>query len=163
MSIPEKPYTRREMYLDAIAQGNTSSMPETPYTREEMYLDAIARGGGGGNAESNVFLAHFVYDESLMAYETSESWESIVAAGDAGKAIIVYFDDIPYLASYSPAGEDDGETYPAGISFEKTSYMVAREGNEITGITIKVNTYWYSESGLELSERNYIVAPASGS
>lgn len=46
--IPETPYTRKEMYLEAIATGDPSGIPETPYTREEMYLDEIARNGGGG-------------------------------------------------------------------------------------------------------------------
>lgn len=46
--IPETPYTRKEKYLDAIAKGDASGIPDTPYTREEMYLDAIAQGGGGG-------------------------------------------------------------------------------------------------------------------
>ena len=46
--IPERPYTRKEMYLDAIARGDSSGIPERPYTREEMYLDEIARNGGGG-------------------------------------------------------------------------------------------------------------------
>lgn len=48
MSVPETPYTRKEMYLDAIARGDSSGIPERPYTREEMYLDAIAKSGGGG-------------------------------------------------------------------------------------------------------------------
>lgn len=46
--IPAVPYTRKEQYLNAIATGDTDNLPETPYTREEMYLDAIARNGGGG-------------------------------------------------------------------------------------------------------------------
>lgn len=46
--IPDRPYTRKEKYLDAIATGDSSGIPDTPYTREEMYLDAIAKKGGGG-------------------------------------------------------------------------------------------------------------------
>ena len=46
--IPDVPYTRKEQYLNAIAKGDSSGIPDTPYTREEMYLDAIAKNGGGG-------------------------------------------------------------------------------------------------------------------
>ncbi len=52
--IPDRPYTRKEKYLDAIATGDSSGIPENPYTREEMYLDAIARGGGGGGGGSTL-------------------------------------------------------------------------------------------------------------
>lgn len=44
--IPEKPITRKEMYLSAAA-GQGTKLP-VPATREEMYLDEIARNGGGG-------------------------------------------------------------------------------------------------------------------
>lgn len=47
MSLPEKPLTRRELYL-AKAAGQDVTLPETDLTREELYLRAIAEGGGGG-------------------------------------------------------------------------------------------------------------------
>lgn len=46
-NIPDKPNSRKEQYLAAIA-GQGVSYPETPHTREEAYLDEIARNGGGG-------------------------------------------------------------------------------------------------------------------
>lgn len=47
--VPEKPLTREEEYLSAIA-GVTSSddIPEKPLTREEAYLNKIVENGGGG-------------------------------------------------------------------------------------------------------------------
>ena len=47
MSLPEKPLTRREVYL-AKAAGQDVTLPEEDITREELYLRAIAEGGGGG-------------------------------------------------------------------------------------------------------------------
>lgn len=45
-NIPDSPITRKEKYLDAIANG-TTEVPE-PITREEEYLAWIALNGGGG-------------------------------------------------------------------------------------------------------------------
>ena len=49
MPIPDKPLTRGEVFLNAVATGDASNLPD-PKTREEMYLEAIAQGGGGGGA-----------------------------------------------------------------------------------------------------------------
>ena len=48
MAKPSEPITRREQYLNAIANSNTEGIPAEPLTREEQYLDEIARNGGGG-------------------------------------------------------------------------------------------------------------------
>lgn len=57
MSYPETPLTRQEMYLDAIARGETDGIPAVPNTRLEMYLDYIARnGGGGGGGEPAAYI-----------------------------------------------------------------------------------------------------------
>ena len=45
--IPNKPETRKETYLAAIA-GQNVDLPPYPITREEAYLDEIAKNGGGG-------------------------------------------------------------------------------------------------------------------
>ena len=47
--VPEKPLTREEEYLSAIAQVTASTeIPEKPLTRVEAYLDKIVENGGGG-------------------------------------------------------------------------------------------------------------------
>lgn len=47
----EKPITRKETYLSAIASGDKGDLP-SPITREEMLLYEIAsRGGGGGTGK----------------------------------------------------------------------------------------------------------------
>lgn len=45
--MPEKPVTRKEIYL-ATASGDYSGILPEPKTREEMYLKKIAENGGGG-------------------------------------------------------------------------------------------------------------------
>lgn len=81
--IPEAPYTRKEKYLDAIAKGDASGIPDTPYTREEMYLDAIAQGGGGGGGG--------------LEYETGE----YTPASDITELELTFansHDDLPFYA-----------------------------------------------------------------
>lgn len=53
MPIPAKPITRKEMFLNASATGDTSNLP-VPITREEEYLKAIAENGGGGGGSGDV-------------------------------------------------------------------------------------------------------------
>ena len=63
MPIPDTPYTREEMYLNAAATGNTSGIPAQPLTRQEQYLDAIAKnGGGGGSTGGGVLRVNFAVD-----------------------------------------------------------------------------------------------------
>ena len=50
-NLPE-PITREEIYLNAIAQGESSDLP-SPVTREEIYLKAIAENGSGTPVEAN--------------------------------------------------------------------------------------------------------------
>ena len=51
MTLPEKPFSRKEQYLAKIA-GEDVEIPEEPFSREEMYLEAIAEGGGGGGTSN---------------------------------------------------------------------------------------------------------------
>lgn len=65
MGLPDEPRTRKEMYLNAMATGDSGGIPDAPVTREEMYLDAIAKGGGGGGGGggSGVLIANVIFDE----------------------------------------------------------------------------------------------------
>lgn len=52
--LPEKPLTRKEQLLSAIAGANEGETLPEPVTREEQYLKYIAEngsGGGGGGAD----------------------------------------------------------------------------------------------------------------
>lgn len=77
MSVPETPYTRKEMYLDAIARGDSSGIPERPYTREEKYLDAIAKSGGGGGGGDFDAIVHY-----SQSYDSSEPPEITIERGN---------------------------------------------------------------------------------
>ena len=79
--IPEGPYTRKEMYLDAIARGDSSGIPERPYTREEMYLDAIAKnGGGGGGGSVSPKQVNFIdYDGTVLYAYTAQEAQALSA------------------------------------------------------------------------------------
>lgn len=99
MPIPDKPYTRREAYLNAAATGDSSGIPETPYTREEMYLDAIARNGGGGGGGGSSTLAGLTdvdisnpTDGQTLVYNASAGkWEN--GAGGGG-GLVVHYDAV---------------------------------------------------------------------
>lgn len=92
MPIPDKPYTRKEAYLNAAATGDSSGIPETPYTREEMYLDAIARGGGGGGCGgsstlsglTDVDISNPTDGQTLVFNAESGKWEN----GQSGQIVI---------------------------------------------------------------------------
>lgn len=100
MPIPDKPYTRREAYLNAAATGDSSGIPETPYTREEMYLDAIAKGGGGGGGGGSSTLAGLTdvdisnpTDGQVLVYNAeSGKWEN--GAGGGGGALVVHAEEV---------------------------------------------------------------------
>lgn len=109
MTVPDTPYTRKEKYLDAIANGDASGIPEKPYTREEMYLDAIARnggGGGGGGSGGGVFVVHSSDDDTPVLDKT---WKEIKDAWDNGAIVVVVtvYNDIAYLATV-PSQVGDG-------------------------------------------------------
>lgn len=97
MPIPDKPYTRREAYLNAAATGDSSGIPETPYTREEMYLDAIAKGGGGGGGGgggsstlsglTDVDISNPANGQTLVYNAESGKWEN-GAGGGVGFTVV---------------------------------------------------------------------------
>lgn len=87
MALPDAPHTRGEMYLNAIATGDSSGIPSAPYTREEMYLDAIAKGGGGGGGS---FVVNYAYGEDYGKFVTDKTWNEINAAARDGKTVLLY-------------------------------------------------------------------------
>ena len=76
MPIPNKPITRKETYLAAIA-GQEVTLPAKPITREEAYLDAIAKNGTGASYEI------------LGAYDTLAELEAAHPTGKPGDAYLV--------------------------------------------------------------------------
>ena len=59
MALP-KPITRRDQYLNAIANENSAGIPDKPKTREEQYLNKIVEntesgGPGEGDMKKSVY------------------------------------------------------------------------------------------------------------
>lgn len=70
--LPE-PKSRKESYL-AKAAGEDVTIPEKPLSRLEQYLDAIAEGGGGGGGGTSDFdeLSNRPkYNNAIMSSETN--------------------------------------------------------------------------------------------
>lgn len=121
MSLPEKPLTRRELYL-AKAAGQDVTLPETDLTREEMYLREIANGGGGGdvtkeyvdNAISNA-VADIDDDISALSDTVEGKVDKVSGKGlstndytDADKAL-VQNSPITVTATASPISTANGK------------------------------------------------------
>ena len=80
-----KPLTRRETYLNAIANGETN-VPD-PITREETYLHQIAMNGGsggGGGGGGGVFLVNMTFDEATNTETLDKTWQEIYDAAQNG-------------------------------------------------------------------------------
>ena len=78
------PVTREEQYLSAIANGH-GQVPETPFTRVEMYLDAILKNGGGGGS-SGVQDIQIVGGHLMVTYATGEIEDKGEFAGNMNTA-----------------------------------------------------------------------------
>ncbi len=50
------------------------AIPDTPYTRTEMYLDAIARGSGGGGSSGGGVL---VCSMDMQTFALDKTWQEI--------------------------------------------------------------------------------------
>lgn len=120
MSLPEKPLTRRELYL-AKAAGQDVTLPETDLTREEMYLREIANGGGGDvtkeyvdNAIANA-VADIDDDISALSDTVADKVDKVNGKGlstndytDADKAL-VQDSPITVTATASPISTANGK------------------------------------------------------
>lgn len=134
MAIPEKPYTRKEMYLNAIAGGN-GGIPSTPYTREEMYLDAIAKAGGGGSGDN-----HFVITLSLDSdknYTVDKTYAEIRAAIENGQFPIVVYPTTDATDVYYPSRTPNGES-KLPVLFN-TIYLTPNGGVGVTCVGVTEN------------------------
>lgn len=109
--IPERPYTRKEMYLDAITRGDSSGIPERPYTREEMYLDAIAKNGGGGGGSNWKLLASEEFEVTTSS-TTEETVGSVELPDNSLGA-----NDIIWIHVRDKAGKRTGYWYGADQIF----------------------------------------------
>lgn len=98
MADLEKPVTRIEQYLSAIA-GSSAEVPERPITRIEQYLDAILKNGGssGGTTDyaeltnkpsiNGVELSGNVELSAIMADVTQEDVEEALPESEIDQII----------------------------------------------------------------------------
>lgn len=122
MPIPDKPLTRGEVFLNAVATGDASNLPD-PKTREEMYLEAIAQGGGGGGA----LVVHVTATTSgnSTIYTCDKTAAEMYAAMQTGVVVIApYAEDTvtfggPCSVSLSSLGE-----YKFGIAPPENNMVV---------------------------------------
>ena len=90
--LPEKPVTRKEMYLSAIAGENTT-IPDPAITREEMYLKYIAEHGGGTTpAQVREIIAQQTDDEISSTSENPVQNKVVKAYVDTQIAAITDYE-----------------------------------------------------------------------
>lgn len=157
MPIPDNPQTRQEMYLNAMATGDSSGIPESPQTREEMYLDAIVKngsggsgggsGGGGGSSTlsglTDVDISNPTNGQTLVYNATSGKWENGASGGGGGGGgsttkSLETIDDTK-TATQDPHGEYEVELvstltadeYPGGVACRN---VIVTVGDIITTI-----------------------------
>ena len=85
----EKPITRKETYLQAIASGDKGDLPN-PITREEMLLYEIALRGGGGSGRDG----KSAYEQAVEGGYTGTEAEFKQALASLGDPTDIDFSDI---------------------------------------------------------------------
>lgn len=143
MSVLE-PKTRKEVYLNAIAENDTAGLP-TPKTREELYLDAIAR-----NDKSNI--------PSKPLTRTEKYLEAIVENGGGDVTI-------------EPLSVDENGTYTAPSGTAYTPVTVEVPQTVLDTLNVTENGTYTAEEGHAYDEVNvsvplpqdaYLIKSASG-
>lgn len=96
MATPEVPYTKVEMYLDAIARGvsgdSGATVPEAPFTREEMYLDAIASSVGTGREGKEDSFPEVPFTRREMYLDAIARGIAGGGGGSSGGVLVVHMD-----------------------------------------------------------------------
>lgn len=132
-----KPQNRKEVLLDAIANGKVPDI--TPETRKEAYLKKIAeKAAAGGNGGGGVLFIEEDYNESEdMSYPTVP-YEEIVSAFNAGK--MLYFNTGGSRPFIIPLAYVEDDTF---------------EFQYITGydLNLTVRKYRINENGVFLEEQ----------
>lgn len=87
-----KPNTRKEMFLDAIADGEPCNL--VPANRKELLLQRIAESVGGGGGGSDVVVnCTMCYDDSVPS-RIDGDFATVLSAINAGKNVRGYMEFI---------------------------------------------------------------------
>ena len=123
---------------------------------DDSLLKAAQAGGGSGGA--GFIVVHYSLDGNVddgLTITIEEDWDDIAAVGEAGGLIIAQGADKAYFAHYYPAGEEDGETFPAGIYWveqffagfgEDMTFLDATCSYASTGESYYEEQHWYVET-----------------
>lgn len=114
MAIPDTPYTREEMYLNAMATGDSGGIPPVPYTRQEMYLNEIARTRGGGSTGGGVLVVHTDADTGAL----DKTWQEIRDATTNGQIPVIYEVGDDYSTLYYVVSANNLSLYGEGYMVE---------------------------------------------
>lgn len=71
--LPEKPLTRKELLLSAIAGANEGETLPEPVTREEQYLKYIAENGSGGGGGGSDYVKNGMNDTAVSIKSKTET------------------------------------------------------------------------------------------
>lgn len=157
MSLPD-PKTRREVYLNSIANGESVDL--TPHTREEVYLDAIANNGGGSGGGTTV-----VANPELAGTEADltglQVGETKYKVGGGGGVLIVGI-DLPTMALDKTWQEivDAGFAVIAMTASGTTNYAYLISTQHQSDFSYEVNAFLIQNGAI--SPTKFVATSADG-
>ena len=146
--------------IDAVAAIATKLGATVASTGNRLAdnLEGIAdkiNGSSSGGAGS--IIVHYTVEgdgDDGVIITIEEDWEDIAAVGEAGGLIIAQKEDgssdATYFARYYPAGEEDGETFPAGIYWVEQAFAGFGDGMQFLDVT-----YGYASTGESYYEEQH--------
>lgn len=167
MSLPEKPFSRKEQYLAKIA-GEDTEIPEKPFSREEMYLDAIAQGGGGGGGYVLPIASADTLGGVKVGDNLSIDANGVLSASGGGGSVTGELTSTDY--DY-PAGSPDGVALwrlPIGMYVALESikiYLTANKSDTGTGVVLSLihrnngtpeNPDWFHRNAIFIGDQGFI-------
>lgn len=106
-----KPLTRLENFLAKIAGDPDAKMDMKPKTRKEMYLDAIANGSGGGSGGSGSGTMKVTFDVSEDEMGTTvtadKTFAEVLTAVQDGRYVYAVENEFPDIYQLYSATEVD--------------------------------------------------------
>ena len=108
-TLPE-PILRKEKYLAKAAGMTVTDLPEKPLTREEEYLAAIAESGGGGGG----FTPTQEQLDAMNSGITEQRVTQLAGIDDTGNNYIRVNDIKLYFSRTPPLDAEDGDLWIGG-------------------------------------------------